>query len=63
MGVVVKRPRHFHDRDIDQEYPDRANDESITILNESDAIDDCHLDGFIWNTRLAFIVGGIWDEI
>ena len=67
MGVVMGRPRHFHDKDIDQEYPDRANDKNITPLglvpSESDEIDDCHLDGFIWNTRLASIVGEISDEL
>jgi hypothetical protein len=67
MGVVMGRPRHFHDKDIDQEYPDRANDENVTpmglIPSDSDGIDDCHLDGFIWNTRLASIVGEISDEL
>jgi hypothetical protein len=67
MGVVMGRPRHFHDKDIDQEYPDRANDENVTPLglipSDSDGIDDCHLDGFIWNTRLACIVGEISDEL
>lgn len=67
MGVVMGRPRHFHDKNIDQEYPDRANDENVTPLglipSESDGIDDCHLDGFIWNTRLASIVGEISDEL
>ena len=67
MGVVMGRPRHFHDKDIDQEYPDRANDENVTplglIQSDTDGIDDCHLDGFIWNTRLASIVGEISDEL
>ena len=67
MGVVMGRPRHFHDKDIDQEYPDRANDEHVTPLglipSDTDEIDDCHLDGFIWNTRLASIVGEISDEL
>ena len=26
------RLRNFHDKDIDQEYPDRANDEDVTPL-------------------------------
>jgi hypothetical protein len=67
MGVVMGRPRHFHDKDIDQDFPDRANDENVTSLglipNESDETDDCHLDGFIWNARLASIVGEISDEL
>jgi hypothetical protein len=50
MGVVMGRPRHFHDKDIDQEHPDRANDYNVTPLglipSESDGIDDCYLDGF-----------------
>jgi hypothetical protein len=67
MGVVMGRPRHFHDKDIDQEHPDRANDENVTSLglipSESDGIDDFYIDGFIWNTRLASIVGEISDEL
>jgi hypothetical protein len=67
MGVVMGRPRHFHDKNIDQEYPDRANDKNVTpmglIPSDSDGIDDCYLDGFIWNIRLASIVGEISDEL
>jgi len=67
MGVVMGRPRHFHDKDIDQEYPERANDENVTPLglipSASDEVEDCHLDGFLWNTRLASIVGEISDEL
>ncbi|KAK2015956.1 hypothetical protein LZ32DRAFT_689309 [Colletotrichum eremochloae] len=30
LGVVLGRPRHFHDDDIDQGYPDRIDDEDMT---------------------------------
>jgi hypothetical protein len=54
MWVMMGRPRHFHDKDIDQDFLDRADDENVTslglILHESDETDDCHLDGLIWNT-------------
>ena len=67
MGVVMGRPRHFHDKDIDQEYPDRINDEYVSPLGPipsgSDGTDDCQLDGFIWNAKLASIVGEISDEL
>jgi hypothetical protein len=67
MGVVMGRPRHFHDKDIDQEYPDRINDEYVSPLGPipsgSDGADDCQLDGFIWNAKLASIVGEISDEL
>lgn len=67
VGVVMGRPRHFHDKDIDQDYPDRVNDENVGSLgptpSDGDGSDECQLDGFIWNIKLARIVGEISDDL
>lgn len=58
LGVVLGRPPHFHDEDIDQEYPDCVNDEDMLPegprLNSSE---DCQVDAFIFNAKIARIVG------
>jgi len=67
LGVVMGRPRHFHDKDIDQDYPDRVDDANMSpagrIPSESDDTDECHIDGFIWNIKLAQFVGEVSDEL
>ncbi|PIA99993.1 Activator of stress proteins 1 [Cercospora beticola] len=67
MGVVLGRPRHFHDKDIDQDYPARIddNDQETTSSNyeELDSDSECHLDGFIWNIKLAQLVDEISDSL
>ncbi|KAF3914684.1 hypothetical protein AA313_de0205733 [Arthrobotrys entomopaga] len=46
LGVVFGRPRHFHDDDIDQDFPDSVNDEDMTNQGPSvssiDSQHDCH---------------------
>lgn len=58
LGVVLGRPPHFHDGDIDQEWPDCVNDEDMLSegprLNSSE---DCQVDAFIFNAKIARIVG------
>lgn len=57
LGVVFGRPRHFHDEDIDQEFPDRVNDEDMTVLGPSDAPEgppDSHIDALIFHARWVF---------
>jgi hypothetical protein len=67
LGVVMGRPRHFHDKDIDQDYPDRVDDANMSpsgrIPSDSDDTDECHIDGFIWNIKLAQFVGEVSDEL
>ncbi|PPJ49783.1 hypothetical protein CBER1_03347 [Cercospora berteroae] len=66
MGVVLGRPRHFHDKDIDQDYPARVDDDQDTTsphYEELDSDSECHLDGFIWNIKLAQIVDEISDSL
>jgi hypothetical protein len=67
LGVVMGRPRHFHDKDIDQDYPDRVDDANMSpagrIKSDSDDTDECNIDGFIWNIKLAQLVGEVSDEL
>lgn len=67
LGVVLGRPRHFHDKDIDQDHPDRVDDADMCatglVPNEDDVPDECSIDGFIWNIKLARIVGQISDDL
>lgn len=64
LGVVFGRPPHFHDYDIDQEYPDRVNDEDMTADGPHfDDFNDCNLDAFVFNARLARIVGDISQQV
>ncbi|KAF2704790.1 hypothetical protein K504DRAFT_472116 [Pleomassaria siparia CBS 279.74] len=52
LGVIFGRPRHYHDDDIDQEFPDRVNDEDMTstgpLVGE---IDDCHIESLIFHAK------------
>jgi len=67
LGVVMGRPRHFHDKDIDQDYPDRVDDVNMSpagpIPSDSDDTEECHIDGFLWNIKLAQFVGEVSDEL
>ncbi|KAM0717893.1 hypothetical protein Q7P37_006225 [Cladosporium fusiforme] len=67
LGVVMGRPRHFHDKDIDQDLPDRVEDVDMLptgpVQNEGDIVEECRVDGFIWNIKLARIVGEISDDL
>lgn len=65
LGVVMGRPRHFHDDDLDQEYPDRVNDANMSIdgRRSDDDTNDCAIDAFVCNIRLSRIVGKISHEL
>ncbi|EGX90921.1 C6 transcription factor, putative [Cordyceps militaris CM01] len=66
LGVVFGRPRHFHDEDIDQEFPDRANDDDMTALGPSDTPHtpmSCHVDALIFHAKIAQILGSISREV
>ena len=65
IGVVMGRPRHFHDDDIDQEIPDCVNDAEMSPAGRltSHNSEDCHMDGFVWNIKLARIVGRISHDL
>lgn len=61
FGVLMGRPQHFHDDDIDQDYPDCVNDEDMTATGYriSEDPDDCLIEAFVENAKLARIVGTI----
>lgn len=55
LGVIFGRPRHFHDDDLDQDFPDRINDENMTPTGPSDSApdkpEDCHMDALISHAK------------
>lgn len=58
IGVVLGRPPHFYDEEIDQDLPDRVNDEDITRAGpQPNPYKDCSADAFVFNARLAEVVG------
>ncbi|KAI5240630.1 hypothetical protein E4T42_08305 [Aureobasidium subglaciale] len=61
LGVVMGRPQHFHDDDIDQEFPDCVNDEDMTAVgcDATEDPDDCLIEAFVQNAKLARLVGRI----
>lgn len=65
LGVVMGRPRHFHDDDIDQELPDCVNDMEMSpagrLTNANS--EDCHMDAFVWNIKLSRTVGRISHDL
>ncbi|KAK2764469.1 hypothetical protein FQN54_009164 [Arachnomyces sp. PD_36] len=65
LGFVFGRPRHFHDDDIDQDFPDHVNDEDMTQQgpSSSEPLQDCHLDSLIFHAKLAQIIGKISREV
>ncbi|EUC46478.1 hypothetical protein COCMIDRAFT_48551, partial [Bipolaris oryzae ATCC 44560] len=64
LGVIFGRPRHYHDDDIDQDFPDAVNDESMTSDGPRNSTsDDCHLESLIWHARLAQIAERISREV
>jgi hypothetical protein len=61
FGVLMGRPQHFHDDDIDQDFPDCVNDENMTAtgFDASEDPDDCLIEAFVENAKLARLVGTI----
>lgn len=54
LGVILGRPRHYHDEDIDQDFPDGINDEDMRPDASSSRIDsniDSHLDALIFHAK------------
>lgn len=62
LGVIFGRPRHYHDEDIDQEFPASVNDELMTAQgpierSEDDYGDvgsDCLIDALIFHAKYVF---------
>lgn len=65
LGVVMGRPRHFHDDDLDQDYPDRVNDADMSVDGRGsyDDSNDCSIDAFVCNIKLSRIVGRISHDL
>lgn len=53
LGAIFGRPRHYHDDDIDQVLPDRLHDETLQILepSEADRDEECLVDGLIAHAK------------
>ncbi|KAL6862094.1 fungal-specific transcription factor domain-containing protein [Trichoderma novae-zelandiae] len=66
LGVVFGRPRHFHDDNIDQDLPDRINDEDMSAdgpIGDPDDRRGCHTDALVFHARIAKIIGAISQEM
>ncbi|KAL2136921.1 hypothetical protein VTI74DRAFT_82 [Chaetomium olivicolor] len=66
LGIILGRPRHYHDEDIDQDFPDAINDEDMQADASASRFDsnlDCHLDALIFHAKIAQIIGKITREV
>jgi hypothetical protein len=46
------RPRHYHDEDIDQPFPDSINDEDMSTAGPlSVGGDDCHIESLVHHAK------------
>ncbi|OAG21220.1 hypothetical protein CC77DRAFT_934198 [Alternaria alternata] len=64
LGVIFGRPRHYHDEDIDQDFPNAVNDEDMTSTGpKATSTDDCHIDSLVYHARLAQIAEKISREV
>lgn len=53
LSVVLGRPRHYHDDDIDQDFPDLVNDVDMTPQGRStsEPLEDCHVEALILHAK------------
>jgi hypothetical protein len=63
LGVMFGRPRHYHDDDIDQDFPDAVNDEDMTPTGPRESENDRHIESLISHARLAQIAEKISREV
>jgi hypothetical protein len=64
FGVIFGRPRHYHDEDIDQGFPDTVNDEDMTSDGpQAPSSGDCHIESLVHHARLAQIAERISREV
>lgn len=63
LGVIFGRPRHYHDDDIDQDFPDAVNDEDMTSTGPRESDNDCHIESLISHAKLAQIAERISREV
>ncbi|KAK5728218.1 hypothetical protein LTR17_012123 [Elasticomyces elasticus] len=64
LCVVLGRPKHYHDDDIDQTFPDSVVDQGNAdeAVAEGDEVDSL-IDGLIWHARLAQIISATSREV
>ena len=56
--------RHYHDEDIDQDFPNAVNDEDMTSTGpKTTSTDDCHIESLVYHARLAQIAEKISREV
>jgi hypothetical protein len=64
LGVIFGRPRHYHDEDIDQKFPDLVNDEDMTSAGPNGtSSNDCHVESLVYHAKLAQIAERISREV
>ncbi|KAK4118764.1 hypothetical protein N657DRAFT_694197 [Parathielavia appendiculata] len=66
LGIILGRPRHYHDEDIDQDFPDAINDEDMRADASSSRVNnnvDSHLEALIFHAKIAQIIGKITREV
>ena len=64
LGVIFGRPRHYHDEDIDQDFPDVVNDEDMSSIGpRGSPSEDCHIESLVCHARLAQIAERISREV
>ncbi|KXS94792.1 hypothetical protein AC578_2515 [Pseudocercospora eumusae] len=64
IGTLLGRPMHFHDEDVNIDFPDCVNDEDMTSSGPGvEGTEDCQMDAFVMNARLARIVGKISRKV
>lgn len=66
LGIIFGRPRHFHDQDIDQSFPDRVNDDDMTSLGPVDGYQDAEdydIDALIFHAKIGQIIGSITMDV
>lgn len=54
LGVIFGRPRHYHDDDIDQDFPDRIDDDDMTSSGPQEDFEeqqDCSIDALIFHAK------------
>ncbi|KAH7413709.1 fungal-specific transcription factor domain-containing protein [Phaeosphaeria sp. MPI-PUGE-AT-0046c] len=64
LGVIFGRPQHYHDNDIDQQFPDPVNDEDMFMSGPRRRnMEDCHIDSLVSHAKLAQIAEKISREV
>ncbi|KAI9155581.1 Activator of stress protein [Paramyrothecium foliicola] len=65
LAVVFGRPRFYHEEDIDQDYPQKVNDEDMTPQGPAPTEPkmDCHIDALIFHARIAQIIDSTSREV